>query len=336
MSSDSSAVATATAARANDDDNNDSGRGDDRMRSLLAASLPLSDVLSMAQEMQQGRGPRLIVLRFKSSTVSLDSDSNYSMAACVCNAMQEPAAVSNGSIQIFGNMGKMKYGESSLNPDARSMIIVGIRHALNVAARFTDGFGGDPKADNPIVVPNTSQPVISYFDGIPAEAQSFLTTKPPFFFLIGYWVWINPEGNLDKAPTAFPVTLKAGNYYLCSGRESSKVYRVKDPGRTFFTPEGLELLAWKLSASGGDDNIRAGLGDIDLDPRVSFPTTGKLCVPTSLQIHPSNWDNLSLAAIDRLIPYRVASDSRVSQKWSVQVLQVEDDNSGTIEDVGNV
>ena len=262
-------------------DNPDDGDDDYGLRLMMMMTttpMPLELSAMMTQtscDNNDGRHHQLMVLRFRSTLKGLGDDSSFSMAACVCNAIQEPGIVNNSSMPLFGNP------HNRVPPESRFMEEMTLSNALHAAARI-GGLGGNPMSQQLL---NTD--TVRYVDGVPHESQAFLNDMPPYFFIIGKLQWVSNDGNLGHVDRVFPSIFKEGNYYICSGRESSRVLKIADPISTFFTAGGRALLEIKLSRTyANNENDRCSF------PRVSLLSKGMLCIPTVFHHGPSNWDNL--------------------------------------------
>jgi len=93
-------------------DNPDDGDDDYGLRLMMMMtttpmpqelSAMMTQTLSPLRDNNDGRHHQLMVLRFRSTLTGLGDDSSFSMAACLCNAIQEPGIVNNSSMPLFGN-----------------------------------------------------------------------------------------------------------------------------------------------------------------------------------------------------------------------------------------
>ena len=147
-------------------------------------------------------------------------------------------------------------------------------------------------------VPNHSGKVPNFrlFDGRMQEKQEFILQAPPFFFVNCQLQRTDVEGDFRVVqPLVAPVFKKRGDYYICGGQSNSKVYRIGDIGKLFFTAEGHDMLEAVLSLPFSEHIDNPGW-----DVRVKLPRTDDcathevLCVPKRFHdyasFHSDLWD----------------------------------------------
>jgi hypothetical protein len=235
---------------------------------------------------------QLLILRFRSCEKSDHVAASYSVCTAICNALQEPSLVNNGSIMIFGN----SYGDyvrNEYSANMRSTLHMGLLNVLNVAVRV-GGLPGDPMADAPLFSNSGSgrredrECIFKFWNGVPEEAEEFIKLDPPFFFISCQLMWVNSyEGRAEKAPRIIPVFRKGDYYYICTGEDKAKVLRVLNPVALFFSNAGHDLLQLYLS------NSYEGMKQITFDRDDCTSKTHEIyCVPKEFYRDPTDWDDV--------------------------------------------
>ena len=279
-------------------------------------------------------GPgKIIVLLFNNNLCVFQNDgplSSFYLCATICNVLQEPSLVNNGSLRILGGT-YAEYRDNLVPTKNREAAKLSLKNILNLAVRI-GSLAGDPMSDAPILchavdedgldatgcTPPSNGTVHIFLDGRSSESEDFISQKPPYFSINWELTWLSSllgsDGRVSSVKTSkniiIPVVQKMGHYYIIPGLSGSKVLRVSDPIGTFFSTAGHELLALYLSDMYGfaidDGNVSSltfdGKGGGDPNCSRTFITFNRdlgghpvdlLCVPMALHRGLNHdWDNL--------------------------------------------
>ena len=238
----------------------------------------------------------LVILRFNEPT-SLHDSFSFSLSACICNAMQEPALINNGSIMVWGG-GYMDYKQNKLTTEerARQADIITL-HSMLVAAVRLGALPGTPCSSGlELSIPSDDkhENIFEFLDGVPSEADAFSKRNPPPPYLfIRYALWyLAQDGTVKKQDRVVPAMFKGGHYYICSGEKTSKVFRVHDPASIFFTIEGHNLLSLHLSCEYGSGSSVMRCPRVFFERNCDGEPHNLICVPKYFNRGPSVWDKL--------------------------------------------
>ena len=121
------------------------------------------------------------------------------------------------------------------------------------------------------------------------EISTFLDAKPKILLINCSIARIGSDGILSMSPHLVGAIFWDGKYFICGGEHNSKVYKVCDPVKLFFSPQGHETLLIHLA--------KAYTGMTGF-PRVVFNKTSDniprdiLCMPKLLNWEPKNWNEI--------------------------------------------
>ena len=173
------------------------------------------------------------------------TSSHAALCASLCNATQEPW-FTVGLIAFLGRHDIHLENPHDLTRQER-LEAPGVVNLLNIASRMSMFAGKSDELQYRI------------FHGQATESYEFLDMQPPYFFLSMQLAKLDIDGFQVQQPIIVPVFLRDGVYYMCGGQSTSKVFRISDPEKAFFTPAGHRLLEHVLSvpfeACGGSPRL---------------------------------------------------------------------------------
>ena len=128
----------------------------------MAYQNALVDIVTMADrrddEQCHGNGKvileagKIIVLLFNNNLSVFQNDgplSSFYLCATICNALQEPSLVNNGSLRILGGT-YAEYRDNLVPTKNREAAKLSLKNILNLAVRI-GSLVGDPMSDAPIL-----------------------------------------------------------------------------------------------------------------------------------------------------------------------------------------
>ena len=187
---------------------------------------------------------KLIVVRYNEETnhENRRTSSHAALCASFCNATQEPWF----TVGLIAFLGRNDI-HLEISREER-LEAPGVQNLLNIASRLSFLAG---KSDG---LPNYRT-----FHGQATEVHDFLDMQPPYFFLNMRLARLDIDGFQIQQPIIVPVFLRGEEYYMCGGQSKSKVYRICDLEKAFFTPAGHRLVEHVLSVpfelSGGSPRL---------------------------------------------------------------------------------
>lgn len=173
--------------------------------------------------------------------------------------------------------------------------------------------------------------ICQFMSGLEAEAEVFAEMNPGFFFITCRV--LTDISSVDSfgscANVSFPVVFKGGHYYIIIGEENTPVYRVHQPAKLFFTPEGKMILKRLLRKN---HNLTGELDFfVDEDGKQSM-----YCIPkfTCEDVFPgARWEDCNVSDINTMLPHPLVNQPIVPEphKFSVQVLELSSDRENIVD-----